>query len=31
MTTHSASTQVQRTRLGRTGMNVSRIARPEAM
>jgi hypothetical protein len=26
MTTHSASTQVQRTRLGRTGMNVSRIA-----
>jgi aryl-alcohol dehydrogenase-like predicted oxidoreductase len=26
MTTHSANTQVQRTRLGRTGMNVSRIA-----
>jgi aryl-alcohol dehydrogenase-like predicted oxidoreductase len=26
MTTHSAHTQVQRARLGRTGMNVSRIA-----
>jgi aryl-alcohol dehydrogenase-like predicted oxidoreductase len=26
MTTHSAYTQVQGTRLGRTGMNVSRIA-----
>src|SRR5665213_1681467 len=26
MTTHSANTQVQWTRLGRTGMNVSRIA-----